>query len=877
MRSEVGTTINLSDYAPPSYLVPSVALTFRLHPNRTIVKAVLDVRRHPDTAPGDELVFDGDGIELVSLRLNGAPVDDVEITPDQLRIAGVPHEPFTLEIETAIDPEANLALSGLYRSNGVYCTQCEAEGFRRITYFPDRPDVLSVYTVRIEAPKADAPVLLSNGNPGAAGDLPDGWHFAEWHDPWPKPSYLFALVGGDIVGAFDRFTTMGGRDVKLGVYVERGKESRTGWAIDSLKRSMKWDEDVFGREYDLDVFNIVAVSDFNMGAMENKGLNVFNDKYVLADPTTATDTDYANIETIIAHEYFHNWTGNRITCRDWFQLCLKEGLTVYRDHEFSADMRSRPVRRIAEVRLLKSAQFPEDGGPLAHPVRPTAYREINNFYTATVYEKGSEVVRMLRIVVGDDAFRAGMDLYFDRHDGDAATIEDFLACFEEASNRPLTQFALWYHQAGTPQVTVETDYDTAKGRLTLTMHQSVPATPDQTDKEPMHIPIAFALFRPDGSHFPIADQSDLVKNGVIHLTKRRDTIIFDGIEEQPVVSLLRGFSAPVTLDIDQPETDRIFLARHEDDLYTRWQALDRLATDTILASYRQSNGETLPASATSLIGLYGEIAGDETLDAAWRALALTLPGETTLGREAGLNVDPDAIHVARETFLAAIAERHATAFADLYDSLLSDESYRPDAPSAGRRALELVLLDYLTVSEADGGRARALFDRADNMTEEAGALEVLMLRQPESGETATARAAFENRHGDNPLVMDKLLGMIARIPGPDAPGRVLQAMTHPNYIETNPNRVRALVASFAGANPSGFHRPDGSGYRLLADVIGRVASQNPQLGARLATHFRSWKGLDAARRDAAHKTLSDLRNMRDLPLDVRDIIDRTLS
>ncbi|MCP1198108.1 aminopeptidase N [Notoacmeibacter sp. MSK16QG-6] len=876
MRSEVGTTIRLSEYAPPSYLVSAVSLTFRLYPRRTIVKAALSVQLNLGTVPGTELVFDGDGIELLSLTLNGLPVD-ATTTPEELRIAGVPHEPFTLEIETAIDPEANLALSGLYRSNGVYCTQCEAEGFRRITYFPDRPDVLSVYTVRIEALSSEAPVLLSNGNPGEAGELPDGWHFAEWHDPWPKPSYLFALVAGDIVGAFDRFTTMSGREVELGVYVERGKESRTGWAIESLKRSMKWDEEVFGREYDLDVFNIVAVSDFNMGAMENKGLNIFNDKYILADFRTATDTDYANIETIIAHEYFHNWTGNRITCRDWFQLCLKEGLTVYRDHEFSADMRSRAVRRIAEVRTLKSAQFPEDGGPLAHPVRPTAYREINNFYTATVYEKGSEVIRMLRMVIGDSAFRVGMDRYFGRHDGDAATIEDFLACFEEASGRSLAQFALWYHQAGTPQITAETQYDKDNERLVLTLDQFVPPTPDQTDKKPMHIPIAFALFRPDGAHFSVSKQSDLVQDGIIHLTEQRSEVVFDGIDEQPVVSLLRGFSAPVTLDIGQPEADRIFLARHEDDLYTRWQALDRLATDTILASYRQSGGRELAGSADALIALYGEVACDEGQDAAWRALTLTLPGEATLGREAGLNVDPDAIHDAREALLSAIAESHASDFAEIYGALGTNEPYSPDALSAGRRALKLVLLDYLTVAEGGAARGKDLFDRADNMTEEAGALENLILRRPQSTEAKAARAAFEARHGDDPLVMDKLLGMIARVPGGDAPTRILEAMEHPNYVETNPNRVRALIASFAGANPSGFHRPDGSGYRILADVIARVAPQNPQLGARLATHFRSWKGLETTRRAAAYEVLQSLRNKPDLPLDVRDIIDRTLS
>ncbi|RLQ87543.1 aminopeptidase N [Notoacmeibacter ruber] len=876
MRSEVGTTVKLSNYAPAAYLVPAIDLTFRLDPKRTIVRAVMQVRPNLGTPPGTELVFDGDGVEMLDLKLNGEPIE-AKTSPDELRIENVPHEAFTLEIETAIDPEANLALSGLYRSNGVYCTQCEAEGFRRITYFPDRPDVLSVYSVRIEALADQAPVLLSNGNPGESGALEAGWHFAEWHDPWPKPSYLFALVGGDIVGSFDTFTTMSGRTVDLGVYVERGKEDRTGWAVDSLKRSMKWDEETFGREYDLDVFNIVAVSDFNMGAMENKGLNIFNDKYILADPQTATDVDYANIETIIAHEYFHNWTGNRITCRDWFQLCLKEGLTVYRDHEFSADMRSRPVTRIAEVRTLKVAQFPEDAGPLAHPVRPTSYREINNFYTATVYEKGSEVIRMLRIVIGEKAFQSGMALYFDRHDGDAATIEDFLTCFEEASGRSLSQFALWYHQAGTPQVTAQTAYDEQAQTLTLTLEQSTPPTPEQNEKEPVHIPISFALFGAGGEELAVPNQSEAVRDNVIHLTDREMTIEFQEMENRPVLSLLRGFSAPINLNFDQPIEDRIFLARHEGDLYTRWQALDRLATDAIISSYRDSGGEQLASGTDALLDLYGEMAADERLDTAWRALALSLPNETTLVREIERNANPDAIHKARETFFHAITSRHGEAFGILYESLVSNEPYSPDPQSAGRRALELALLDYCTMAENSGERAKKLFDEADNMTERAGTLEVLMLRRPASQETAAARATFEERYGSNPLIMDKLLGMVAKIPGSDAPERVRAAMTHPNYVETNPNRVRALIGSFAAGNPTGFHQPDGTGYRLLAEVIGRVATRNPQLAARMATHFRSWKGMDSTRREAAHQTLLELRKTSGLPLDVRDILDRTLS
>ncbi len=586
MRTDIAQPIRLKDYRPPDWLVETVALDVSLHPTQTKVRATLALKPNPQSAAAP-LVLDGDGLSLLSLKLDGTvlPADSYVATPDNLTIPQVPNRPFTLEIETLVDPSANTQLSGLYRSSGTYCTQCEAEGFRRITYFPDRPDVMAVYSTRIEAEKAEAPVLLSNGNLVESGDLPGGRHFAVWHDPHPKPSYLYALVGGNLVHVEDRFRTMSGRDVVLRIFVEPGKQDRCGYAMDSLKRAMRWDEQAFGREYDLDIFMIVAVSDFNMGAMENKGLNVFNDKYVLASADTATDTDFAQIEAVIAHEYFHNWTGNRITCRDWFQLCLKEGLTVFRDQEFSSDMRSRPVKRIADVRGLRAAQFIEDAGPLAHPVRPELYKEINNFYTSTVYEKGAEVVRMVQTLIGKEKFRAGMDLYFARHDGHAATVEQFIQCFADASGRDMTQFMRWYSQAGTPEVTVSTRFDPARKTYTLECKQSVPPTPNQPTKEPMVIPLGVGLVGKDGRDLPLKlSNGGTIEHGVLVLTEPAQTFEFSDIAERPVLSINRGFSAPIKLVSDLDADDLDFLAAHDTDAI---QSLAGAADDLDAAADRQ--------------------------------------------------------------------------------------------------------------------------------------------------------------------------------------------------------------------------------------------------------------------------------------------------
>ncbi|MER8430507.1 aminopeptidase N [Mesorhizobium caraganae] len=879
MRTDTGHVFKLEDYRPSDFSIPQTGLTFRLSPDATGVSAVLTIERRDGAAASAPLVLDGDGLLLKRIAIDGhelAPADYLA-TPDQLTILKPPAR-FELLLETEIAPASNEALMGLYRSSNVYCTQCEAEGFRRITYFLDRPDILSVYTVRIEARLDEAPLLLSNGNPVESGALADGWHYARWHDPFPKPSYLFALVAGNLGQVADSFVTMSGRKVELGIYVEPGKEGLAGYAMDALKRSMQWDEQAFGREYDLDVFNIVAVSDFNMGAMENKGLNIFNDKYVLADRETATDADFANIEAIIAHEYFHNWTGNRITCRDWFQLCLKEGLTVFRDHEFSADQRSRAVKRIAEVRTLRAHQFPEDQGPLTHPVRPRRYREINNFYTATVYEKGSEVVRMIRTILGAETFRAGMDLYFERHDGEAATIEDFLKVFEDVSGRDLSQFALWYHQAGTPNLTVSSTHNPATREFTLEIEQSVPPTPSESRKRLMHIPLAFGLVGAGGE--PVAYggvEGAAVEDGVIHIRKRRHMVRFSGVDERPAVSLNRGFSAPITLSVEQKADDQFFLAGHDSDAFARWQAFNTLLTDALIAAFRQILGGAKPAFSARLTGLAGKIAGDETLEPAYRALALSLPGETDIARDIGGNIDPDAIFAAREALALEIARANQDAFANLYGRLANDGSFNPDAASAGRRALRNILLDYLSLLPAGVELATRHFEAATNMTDRAAALTVLAHRHDGSPEAVKALAGFEARYGADPLVMDKWFQIQASVPGPKTVERVRALTGHAAFSMANPNRVRSLVGTFSSANQTGFHRADGEGYRFFAQTVLEVEKRNPQVAARLATALRSWRSLEPGRQAKAREALLAIAGAENLSADLRDIVERTLA
>ena len=850
MRQDTGQIFKIEDYQPSDYLIPETKLTFELQPEATIVTAQFQFERRKGVEAGTPLVLDGDELSLVRLELDGRPVDasGYQVSPQQLVLTTPPaSERFTLTVVTQLDPSRNSTLMGLYRSNGVYCTQCEPEGFRRITYFYDRPDVLSVYTVRIEADRATAPTLLSNGNPVERGDLGSGRHYAVWHDPFPKPSYLFAVVAGDFDVLEDSFITASGRKVELGIYVEHGKKARAAYAMDALKRAMVWDEEVFGLEYDLDVFNIVAVSDFNMGAMENKGLNVFNDKYILADEATATDADFANIEAIVAHEYFHNWTGNRITCRDWFQLCLKEGLTVFRDHEFSADQRSRPVKRIAEVRTLRALQFPEDQGPLAHPVRPRRYREIANFYTATVYEKGSEVVRMIRTVLGAEAFARGLKLYIARHDGEAATIEDFIRAFEDASEQDLSQFALWYHQAGTPNLAVTATHNAADATFRVEIEQSVPPTPSESRKRLMHIPLAFGLVGEDGQDIVAAQiEGAQVENGVIHVRKRKHSVVFHGIPKRPALSLNRSFSAPITLSMEQRPEDLVFLARNDSDLFARWQALNTLLTDATIRAYRGVSGQASVAHDPNLIATMGEMARDDSLEPAFRALALTLPSESDIAREIGANINPDAVFMAREGLAKAIACANADQFATLY-SLHDAGEFRPDAASAGKRALRNVLLDYLSLSSDQPTYAAAQFASATNMTDKAAALTILAHRFPGHVEASAALARFEDTYTNDPLVMDKWFQIQASTPGANAVEVVRSLLDHPAFSIGNPNRVRALMGTFATLNQTGFHRDDGEGYRLFATTVLEVEKRNPQVAARLATALRSWRSLEPKR------------------------------
>ncbi|MBB3809833.1 aminopeptidase N [Pseudochelatococcus contaminans] len=878
MSAENASLIRLEDYRPTDYLIDTVALTFRLHPTDTRIVSRLSVRPNPAGQTGAPLVLDGDDLTLVSISLDDAPLaqDAYTVSPSRLVITAPPQRPFTLTLETAVNPTANTKLMGLYRSSGVYCTQCEADGFRRITYFLDRPDVLSVYTARIEA-DADTPLLLGNGNLVEAGARADGGHFAVWHDPFPKPGYLFAIVGGDLDKVEDVFITASGREVKVAVYVEKGKSERARYALDALQRSMRWDEDVFGREYDLDVFNIVAVSDFNMGAMENKGLNIFNDKYVLASEDTATDGDYANIEAIIAHEYFHNWTGNRITCRDWFQLCLKEGLTVFRDQEFSSDARSRAVKRIADVRVLRASQFPEDAGPLAHPVRPRAYKEINNFYTATVYEKGAELIRVLKTLIGAQSFRRGMDLYFDRHDGTAATIEEFIACFAEASGQDLAAFSRWYEQAGTPRVTARGIYDAGNRTYTLTLTQETPPTPGQPDKHPMVIPVALGLVGADGREIALKTADGAPHDGIVVLDTAEKTITFSQVDSSPTPSLLREFSAPVILDIDLSDDDLLRLFAYDTDPFNQWQSAQTVATRIIRRAVDDIRAGRTPQTPDNLVHALAEfLDARATRDPAFAAQVLALPGESDIAREIGSDIDPDAIHVARKTIRAGLGRALADKLAALYNDLAVTARYRPDAAQAGQRALRNAVLDLLTAGDPTrgGALAQAQFDSADNMTDRIVALATLTHVAGLACENALA--AFAARYADNPLVLDKWFSLQAMIAEPETLDRVKALLDHPAFSLSNPNRTRALVGSFAMANPTQFARPDGAGFAFVADIIIRLDPANPQLASRLATAFRTWKTLEPGRRAHAEAALERIAAATPLSPDVSDIVGRML-
>jgi len=874
MRTETSpaqTPTRLADYRPPDWLVDRVSLVFDLAPAATLVRARIAFRRNParaDEGPAP-LRLDGRKLRLRGAEIDGTPlgVDAIEQDGEGLSIAPehLPGDSFEWLAETEIDPSANTELEGLYLSKGMYCTQCEAEGFRKITFYPDRPDVMAPFTVRIEAP-ADVPVLLSNGNPGATGATDGGRHFAEWDDPWPKPAYLFALVAGDLVAQSDAFTTASGREVALKLWVRRGDEDRCAYAMDALKRSMAWDERTHGREYDLDIFQIVAVDDFNMGAMENKGLNVFNSKYVLASPESATDQDFENIEAIVAHEYFHNWTGNRITCRDWFQLCLKEGLTVFRDQMFSADARSAALQRIGDVKTLRARQFPEDQGPLAHPVRPEEYIEINNFYTATVYEKGAEVIRMLHTMLGAEGYRRALDLYFERHDGEACTIEDFRACFEETSGRDLTQFALWWSQAGTPKVTVEDAWDGTA--LTLTLTQETAPTPGQAEKRPLHMPIAIGVIGADGR--------EILPTRVIELTEARQEVRLEtGPQaEPPVASVNRGFSAPVILAREMSDETRTFLLAHETDPFNRWEAAHRLGI--LIARRIAEEGRPIPENWAPA---HGALLRDPGLDPAFKARAMEMPSQDEVAGEtaaAGLPADPDAIFGALKAMRAHLGFMLDGALTAAYAAMEDKRPYTPDAEGASRRSLRNRALSLLIA--ADGGAAHAMaeaqFDTADNMTDSLAALTVLV-HHGAPGAPERLEAFYERWKGD-PIVIDKWLSVQATAPLPDALARIAALTEHDAFVWKNPNRFRSLIGAFAMANPVRFHDPSGAGYRFVADWLLRLDPVNPQTTARLAGAFESWRRYDAHRQGLIRAELDRIAGADGLSRNTREIVERML-
>ena len=849
MNTAAPQTIFLSNYMAPGWHVESVNLTFKLAPEATRVISRIAFTPNPD-APAQPFMLHGEELTLIS-----AAIDGVAVSPD-LTAAGltcdVPDGAFIWEAEVEIAPVKNTALEGLYMSNGMYCTQCEAEGFRKITYYPDRPDVMGVFTVRIES---DLPVLLSNGNATASGA---GW--AEWHDPWPKPAYLFALVAGDLVAHNDSFTTMEGRDVELNIWVRAADLDKCAFGMGALKRSMVWDEQVYGRAYDLDIFNIVAVDDFNMGAMENKGLNIFNSSAVLAKQSTSTDADFQRVEAIIAHEYFHNWTGNRITCRDWFQLCLKEGLTVFRDQSFTGDLHGHAVKRIEDALVMRNRQFQEDAGPLAHPVRPESFVEINNFYTVTVYEKGAELVGMLKRLVGDDGYRAALDLYFTRHDGQAATIEDWLAAFTDATGRDLTRFKRWYAQAGTPRLTVTDDFK--NGTYSLHIAQQTPDTPGQTDKLPLHIPVAVGLLDDTGA--------EVVATTLLELTAAQQTFTFDGLASKPVPSILRDFSAPVIIERDVTQPEQAFLLTHDTDPFNRWDAGRSLARAVLLDMI--ANGGDLDAGYIN--GLRAALT-DSTLDPAMRALLLAMPSEADLAialAGQGQTPDPDAIHQTRRKAQRQLAEALATDIPAVLSSVRIDAPFAPDADQGGRRALSNSLLSLLTWADK-GTAAQAQFDTADNMTQQLSALSILLAH---GAGDAAAQAFYDQWHHDR-LVLNKWFGVqISAAQPQDAVAVATRLTQHPDFEWKNPNRFRSVIGALTG-NQAGFHRADGAGYDFVADWLIKLDPVNPQTTARMVAGFDSMRRWDDARRAKMRSALTRIKDTPGLSRDTSEMVTRLLS
>ncbi|HWV18979.1 MAG TPA: aminopeptidase N [Rhodocyclaceae bacterium] len=894
MKTETPQTIHLKDYTPPPFLVDTVDMDVDFQPASTIVTTRSTLRRNPAAALANApLVLDGEDLKTLSVSIDGTAVlpHEYALTETTLTLSDLP-ESFELQTVVEIDPDRNTRLSGLYRSKDGYFTQCEAQGFRRITWFQDRPDVMAKYTVTLHADKDKLPILLANGNPVAhgqeAGDEKAHRHWSRWEDPFPKPCYLFAIVAAKLEMIVDTYTTTSGRTVNLGIFVEPGKLDQCPHAMDALKKSMKWDEDTFGLECDLDYYMIVAVGDFNMGAMENKGLNIFNTKYVLARPDVATDTDYVNIDRVVAHEYFHNWTGNRVTCRDWFQLSLKEGLTVYRDQRFGEDVHNRNVTHIQEVRTLRAAQFPEDAGPMAHPVRPSSYMEINNFYTATVYEKGAQVIAMMETLIGKAGFRKGMDLYFERHDGQAVTCDDFFAAMRDASGgdaSPLTpQFLRWYEQAGTPHVAASGRYDAAAQTYTLTLKQSCAPSPGQPVKHPYLIPVSVGLVGPEGADLPLLDDSGkYVTTRVLKLAESEQTFVFEGIDVKPVPSLLRGFSAPVVLSFDYTDEELTHLMAYDSDAFNRWEAGQRLAGKLILdATKTISAGDEVawPQSYADAITWIVEQTMSKNPatgapDWAFAAELLSLPGEATLAEQLDV-VDPDALHAARNGLRRFIAESQRVALETLIFKTAPTGPFQPTSEEAGRRALRNLCLGYLAELNTPEVRSQALqqLKTTDNMTDQYAALSVLCMN--DTPERQQALDAFHEQWQDEALVVDKWLLVQAQSRLPNALAEVQALTKHPSFDIKNPNKVYSLIRAF-GANHVRFHAADGSGYRFIAEQIITLDALNPQVASRIARCFDRWKKFDAARQQHAIKALEQVRSHAGLSRDVYEIVDRALS
>jgi aminopeptidase N len=872
-------TVHLADYQPPPFLIDHVDLNFDLDAAATRVTSLLKLRRNPAAPKDAPLRLDGEALTLLHLARDGEALGDnhYRIEDGALIIPDMP-DACELAVETQIAPGENTELSGLYVSNGSFFTQCEAEGFRRITYFPDRPDVMARYTVTITADKERVPVLLSNGNPGALTDLGDGRHRITWTDPHPKPSYLFALVAGDLVAVKDSFVTRSGRNVELGIWVRSGDEDRCGHAVLSLKTAMKWDEDVFGLEYDLDVFNIAAVSDFNMGAMENKGLNVFNTKYVLARSGTATDSDFLGIESVIAHEYFHNWTGNRVTCRDWFQLSLKEGLTVYRDQEFSADQGSRAVKRIGDVRALRAGQFREDAGPLAHPVQPQSYMAIDNFYTATVYQKGAEVIRMMATIIGREAFRRGMDLYFARHDNQAVTIDDFVAAMQDASGVDLAAFKLWYHQAGTPELAVEDAYDPATRRYTLTLRQHSAPTPGQPDKQPLVIPVAMGLLADGGAELATklaGEPAPQSGTRVLLLSDAEHDFVFEDVPAAPTPSLLRGFSAPVKLTGMTQDRLRL-LAAHDTDAFVRWESAQQYATQVMLAQIeRWQHGERRLEVPDGIIAAVAATLMDAGADGAFAAEAMTLPGENFLADQMAV-ADPDAIHAMREAARAAIGMHLGPILQATYEQLTDAGPYQVDGASIGRRALRNVCLAYIAAGNNRLGAtlAKSQFDTWQNMTDVLAALSVLC--GIDCPQRTSALGNFYRAWHEDDLVLDKWFAIQA-MSNLGTPEAVRALSNHADFDMRNPNRVRALVSSFAAGNPVHFHEATGAGYRFLADTVIELDPRNPQVAARMVAPLGQWRRVDTGRQELMQRELRRILELPGLTRNTFEMVSKSLA